>query len=84
MPVNMTGFAGKGSRQKRTSTTLKPAIFKMLEPSLKERDGRLGQLRFPLKGITKHRGFSSESAEKTTYCYQTSQPANVLGKRAQL
>ena len=33
MSVNLTGFAGRASMRKRTNTVMKPAIFKVLEPS---------------------------------------------------
>ena len=60
MPVSMTGFAGRASKRKRTNTAMKQAIFKVLEPSHKEKYGRLGLLRLPVKGMTIHSGFSTQ------------------------
>ena len=76
MPVNMTGFAGRASRRKRANTVMTPAIPRVLEPSLKEKDDRLGQLRLPLTGTTKHSRFGGESTDKEAFCCQLSQPAN--------
>ena len=59
-----------------SKSELKAAIFKVLEPSLKEKYGRLG--------TSEHNGSSSESADKVTFCYQPSQPENDLGKGEQL